>query len=107
MDTIYTMDSMQYEHPWVGLELALESNNMTQTQFAELINKSVVEVNQIISGKRNITLDRAIKITAVFGGNPVHWIQMQADYDYQEYKKTPKYKPIATIRAKAKQLMMA
>ncbi len=98
---------MHYEHPWVGLEMALEENNLTQKQFAELIGKTAVEVNQIINGKRNITLDWAMRIAAVFGGNPKHWIEMQADYDQQEYRKSDKYPQLLKIQERAKDFVFA
>ena len=82
---------MKYEHPGIVLEMALDANDMTQKQFAELIWKSPVEVNQIISWKRPITLDWAMKICAVFWWKPKILLDMQADYDEQEYKKSQKY----------------
>ena len=93
---------MKYEHPWVWLEMALETNNMTQKEFADLIRKNPVEVNQIINGKKNITLDWAMKITAVFGWNYKHWLEMQVDYDEQEYKNSKKYLEIQKIQKKVK-----
>ena len=98
---------MKYEHPGVLLEIALDTNDMTQKEFAQLIGKSPVEVNQIISWKRSITLDWAMKICAVFGWKPVHLLEMQADYDEQEYKKSKKYEKILEIQAKAKQFIPA
>ena len=98
---------MKYEHPWVLLDIALETNDMTQKEFAQLIWKSPVEVNQIISWKRPITLDWAMKICAVFGWKPVYLLEMQADYDEQEYRKSKKYAKILEIKRKAKQLISA
>lgn len=89
---------MKYEHPWIWLEMALEAHNMAQKEFAELIGKSAVEVNQIINGKRNITLDRAMRISAVFDGEARHWIMMQAKYDEQEYQKSDKYPQLLKIK---------
>ena len=85
---------MKYEHPGIVLEMALDANDMTQKEFAELIWKSPVEVNQIISWKRPITLDWAMKICAVFWWKPKILLDMQADYDEQEYKKSQKYAQI-------------
>ena len=98
---------MKHEHPWVWLGLALESNDMTQKQFADLIGKSPVEVNQIISWKRAVTLDWAMKICAVFWWEPKYWLEMQADYDEQEYRNSNKYPKILEIQKKAKKLTLA
>lgn len=98
---------MKYEHPGIVLEMALDANDMTQKEFAELIWKSPVEVNQIISWKRPITLDWAMKICAVFWWKPKILLDMQADYDEQEYKKSQKYAQILEIKRKAKHLISA
>ena len=98
---------MEYEHPGIVLEMELDANDMTQKEFAELIWKSPVEVNQIISWKRPITLDWAMKICAVFWWKPKILLDMQADYDEQEYKKSQKYAQILEIKRKAKQLISA
>ena len=98
---------MKYEHPGIVLEMALDANDMTQKEFAELIWKSPVEVNQIISWKRPITLDWAMKICAVFWWKPKILLDKQADYDEQEYKKSQKYAQILEIKRKAKQLISA
>lgn len=96
---------MKYEHPWVWLEMALEANNMTQKEFADLIWKNPVEVNQIINWKKNITLDWAMKISAVFGWNYKMWLDMQADYDEQEYRRSKKYLEIKKIQERARQII--
>ena len=86
--------------------MALEANNLTQKQFAELIGKTAVEVNQIINGKRNITLDRAMRISAVFGSDPKYWLEMQADYDQQQYQKSDKYPQFLKIQERARELVL-
>ena len=98
---------MKYEHPWVWLEIILDNLDISQKEFAELIWKSPVEVNQIISWKRPITLDRAMKICGVFRWKPKTQLDMQADYDEQEYKKSQKYAKILEIKRKAKHLISA
>lgn len=107
LETNFPLEEMQYEHPGVWLEIALDANKLSQKEFAQLIWKTAVEVNQIINGKRNITLDRAMRITAVFGGNPKYWLDMQTDYDQQEYKKSDKYPQVLQIQEKAKTLTLA
>lgn len=99
--------NMKYEHPWVWLEIILDNLDISQKEFAQLIWKSPVEVNQIISWRRSITLDWAMKICAVFGWSPKRRLDMQADYDEQEYKKSQKYAKILEIKRKAKQLISA
>lgn len=107
IETALPLEELHYEHPWVGLEMALEANNLTQKQFAEIIGKTAVEVNQIINGKRNITLDRAMRISAVFGSDPKYWLEMQADYDQQQYQKSDKYPQFLKIQERVRELVLA
>ena len=87
--------------------MALETNNMTQKQFAELTGKSPAEVNHIIAGRRAITADWAFRICAVFGGEPRVWLSLQAKYDEQEYQKSDKYPQFLKIREKVEALAFA
>lgn len=98
---------MKYEHPGINLEITLESLNLTQKQFAELIWKSPAEVNHIIAGRRSITADWAFRICAVCGGEPRIWLALQAKYDEQEYQKSEKYPQFLQIKEKAKDFILA
>lgn len=74
-------------HPGGLLLKALESRNRSQSYFAQLINKTNTEVSQLINGKRNITLDRAIRLATALETTEEFWLKMQIAYDrYQWYK---------------------
>lgn len=74
-------------HPGGLLLKALESRKRSQSYFAQLINKTNTEVSQLINGKRNITLDRAIRLATALETTEEFWLKMQIAYDrYQWYK---------------------
>ena len=98
---------MKYEHPWVNLELILENVGMSVEDFANLIEKTPSDVKNILNGEESINLDRAMKICAVFWWNPKYRLEMQADYDEQEYKLSEKYQKIITIHNKIQGLNFA
>lgn len=47
--------------------MAMKSNNMTQTQFAELMNKPVSLISRWMSGTHNFTVDTLVDIQHVLG----------------------------------------
>ena len=96
---------MKYEHPWVNLELILENVGMSVEDFANLIEKTPSDVKNILNGEESI--NRAMKICAVFWWNPKYRLEMQADYDEQEYKLSEKYQKIITIHNKIQGLNFA
>jgi plasmid maintenance system antidote protein VapI len=51
-----------------------------------MIGKKISEVNELIKGKRNITVQWDILLSVVFGDPEQKWIRLQTDYDYQVTK---------------------
>jgi len=47
-----------------------------------MIGKKVSELNELIKGKRNITVQRDILLSVVFGDPEQKWIRLQNDYEY-------------------------
>lgn len=72
-------------HPWVQLKMALKNINITQKKFAEIIQKSETEVNELINWKRNITTDWANRIWIYLWLNSKIWLNMQNNYDQYIY----------------------
>ncbi len=96
---------MKYEHPWVWLEMILDNLEISQEEFAKMIWKPVLEVNQIINWKKSVTPDWAFRICAVTGWKPSIWLSLQAKYDEQQYKNSKKYLNFLKIQKKAKSFM--
>jgi plasmid maintenance system antidote protein VapI len=55
---------------------------LTQKQFATMIGKKISEVNELIKGKRNITVQRDILLSVVFGDPEQKWMILQNNFDY-------------------------
>lgn len=73
---------MENVHPWQLLQQELTSRWLTQKVFASMIGKKISEVNELIKWKRNITVQRDILLSIVFGDPEQKWIKLQNDYDY-------------------------
>lgn len=72
------------EHPWKLLAEYLEKAWRTQKAFSQKIGKKGSEINELIKGKRNITIAWDLLFAEVFGTSHKFWISKQIDYDYQQ-----------------------
>lgn len=68
-------------HPGVILKDELEEMGVTPTEFARQIDVPANRVSMIISGKRSITGDTALRFGHWFGTDPQFWINLQAQFD--------------------------
>ena len=68
-------------HPGKVIKKYLENINMSQKELANItrINKTVI--NEILSGKRNITISIALKLEPVFELPASYWTNMQNTYN--------------------------
>ena len=72
------------QHPWILLAEYLRENWYTQKDFSKKIWKKTSEINELIRGKRNITVARDIILTKYLSTEPKFWILKQLDYDYEQ-----------------------
>jgi len=73
-------------HPGVALGEEIEYRGLTQKETAEKMDISPTVLNEIISGKRNITTSAAIKIEEALGINALYFLNMQVRYEYYTMK---------------------
>lgn len=91
-------------HPGRHLANKLKEYSRTQKQFADLLGKKVSEVNELINGKRNITIQRDILLAVVFDQEEGDWLTMQNEYDYNIAKMKLDKKKIDDIRKRKNQM---
>jgi addiction module HigA family antidote len=68
-------------HPGTILKGELEELGISPTEFARQIDVPPNRVSQIISGKRSITGDTALRFGHWFGVDPEFWINLQAQFE--------------------------
>ena len=68
-------------HPGTILKDELDELGVTPTEFARQIHVPPNRVSQIISGKRSITGDTALRFGHWFGVDPEFWINLQAQFE--------------------------
>ena len=58
-------------------------------------------ISEIVSGKRAITADTALRLGKYFGVSPEIWLGLQADYDLRVARRTtwPKVEPRVRVHA--------
>jgi addiction module HigA family antidote len=76
-------------HPGVILRKhVLETRKLSQTAFARSTGLPVSRINEIINGKRGLTMDAVIRFAKVLGTSEGFWINLQAAYDKAEALET-------------------
>lgn len=69
-------------HPGVMLKkYVLDERGLNQSQFASATGLPVSRINEIINGKRGVTVDAAIRFARVLGMSEGFWLNLQAAYD--------------------------
>ena len=72
------------QHPWIILGNTIKEQGRTQKKFAFLVWKKGSELNELIKGKRNITIQRDYLLHKTLHTPMKHWLNLQIEYDYQQ-----------------------
>jgi addiction module HigA family antidote len=59
----------------------LEPMGISQYRIAKAIDVSPRRINEIVHGKRAITVDTALRLSRALGLSDMFWINIQAHYD--------------------------
>ncbi len=80
----------------------LEARGWTQEEFAEILNRPIQTVNQIINGKKEITPATAMALAEAFGTSPEVWLNLEVAY---RLSKTDAQDPDVGRRARLRALV--
>lgn len=79
------MDRLDNVHPGEILKKEfLEPKNITQYQIAKDIRVSQIRISEIVRGKRNISVDTAIRLSKYFETSIKYWLNLQIEYDIEK-----------------------
>ncbi|MFW6145559.1 MAG: HigA family addiction module antitoxin [bacterium] len=79
------MDNLPNIHPGeILLEEFLNPMGISAYRLSKEIKIPQTRISQIIKGKRRITADTALRLSAYFGNSPKFWLGLQDDYDLEE-----------------------
>lgn len=59
----------------------LDPLNISSYRLAKELHVSAPRVNDLVRGKRSITADTALRLSAYFGNSPQFWLGLQMDHD--------------------------
>ena len=101
-DTIEGM-KIRPVHPGEVLADVLEDIEISQTAFAEMLGVSRRTINEIVQGRRPVSVDMAIRLGQSLGNGPHLWLNLQQTVDIwdafqsneEEYKKLSKIPELA------------
>lgn len=65
----------------------LEKLKITVIELASLMKVPPSKLYSLTSGKRSMGVDIAAKLALVFGNDPRYWINLQTEYDLDNYYK--------------------
>lgn len=71
-------------HPGRIIAGVLRSKQMTQTELADRIGRSLKHVNLLVNGKARLSTEVALAIAEVLRMDPSALARMQADYDVEQ-----------------------
>ena len=69
-------------HPGIYLKKELDKRQLKQKEFAKDIGMATSQLNEIIKGKRGISIEWAIMLEAVFGISKDYWLNLQKEYEF-------------------------
>ena len=74
-------------HPGEVLKCELDERGMSQKELADVIGKATPVINDIIKGKRDINVEIAVLLEAVFENIKAEtWLNLQNQYDLQKIR---------------------
>ncbi len=67
--------------PGYFIKRELDARNWSQVDLADIIQRPLQLVNEIIAGKRSITPETALGLSQAFDTGPQYWLNLQSAYD--------------------------
>lgn len=80
------IDIIKGVHPGKFIERELNKKNLSQRAFAETTGIPYQTINAIISGRRNLTIEQALKIDKALNCEEGFFAILQTHYDIEKYK---------------------
>jgi addiction module HigA family antidote len=85
----------------------LKPLKITQTAFAAAIGVPHARLNEILNGKRGVTVDTALRLGRALNTTPVFWLNLQQAVDLYDASHLPKSRDIERITPIKRELQSA
>lgn len=85
MEIIMNNNRLPNIHPGEILQLEfLEPLNITSYRLSKDIGVTQTRISEILSEKRSITADTALRLSRYFGNSAQFWLNLQTQYDIRQ-----------------------
>lgn len=64
----------------------LDEMNISQQQLSKDLDTTYAAINEIVNGKRGISIEMAYKLGKYFGISPKFWINLQISYEMEVFE---------------------
>ena|SRR5436305_2985800 len=78
----------------------LSEYGLSQNQLAKAIGISPNRIAEIVSNRRRITADTALRLSLYFGNTPEFWINLQTHYDLKVARRNLKPEDAKRIKSR-------
>jgi addiction module HigA family antidote len=68
-------------HPGMFVTELLSELSISQAQLARSLGVSAMRVSHLVTGKRPVTAEMALRLARFFGQTPQYWLNLQSRYD--------------------------
>ncbi len=68
-------------HPGYYIEEMLEERDLALTEFSMQLGTTSENLNTVIRGEKNLSIDMAVKLSSILGTTVEYWINLQKLYD--------------------------
>ncbi len=75
---------------------------LSQNKLAQELGIDPGRINQIVTGKRSITADTALRLVRFFGTTPEFWMNLQARYDLEIAKNSKAEEITRRVRVRSR-----
>ena len=72
---------MRFAHPGRLLKRELAARSLSANRLALTIGVPSGRITDIVSGRRSISADTAVRLGRYFGNRPQFWMNLQSQYD--------------------------
>ncbi|MFC1836856.1 HigA family addiction module antitoxin [Thermodesulfobacteriota bacterium] len=76
----------------------MEPLGLSQNKLAAALGVDPGRINQIVTGRRSITGDTALRLARYFGNSPEFWMNLQKDYDLEVAKDAKQEEIMRTVK---------
>lgn len=83
----YRIEKLPIIHPGHVLKGFLDDYGLSEYRLARDIHVPPRRINEIIHGKRGISVDTALRLSAYFGNSPQFWMNAQQTYEIAKAQK--------------------